>query len=131
MSLRATLGLALAIAACSSTEPDRSTAWGSDQASLTIAAGSATLQVVASGGCYGSYGEITQPVLSSSFTLSGTYTQLMGVFPGFVQYPAEFSGTILRGRMTLSLTIPALQQTLGPFQLTQGVVKSWPACLYP
>ena len=119
------------MAACSSTEPGESTDWGSDQAGLTISESSATLQIVTAGGCYGSFGEITQPVLSSSFTLSGTYTQLMGVYPGFVEYPAEFSGTIDRGLMTLTISIPSLQQTLGPFRLSRGVVKTWPACLYP
>ena len=33
--------------------------------------------------------------------------------------------------MTLSISVPALQQILGPFSLTLGVVKTWPVCLYP
>jgi hypothetical protein len=125
------LGLVLLIlAACDSTGPEQSL-WGSEQASLTVTEASATLQIVASGDCYGSYGEIAQPVFSGSFTLSGTYTQLLGVYPGHIDYAATFTGTINRGLMTLSVTVPALQQTVGPFQLTHGEGKTWPACLYP
>jgi hypothetical protein len=123
------LGWVLTFSAC--TGPEDATIWGSEQASLTVLESGATLQILAPGGCYGSYGEITQPVLAGSFAVSGTYTQLMGVYPGYIQYPAQFTGTIARGRMTLSVTVPALQQTLGPFQLTHGEGRTWPACLYP
>jgi len=123
--------LALLAAACSSTGPDQSGVWGSDQASLRISATGATLNILASGGCYGSYGEISQPILSTSFTLSGSFTQLMGVYPGHADYPAQFTGGLSRGILTLSVRIPALQQTLGPYALMPGVTTSWPACLYP
>jgi hypothetical protein len=33
--------------------------------------------------------------------------------------------------MTLSISVPGLQQTIGPFQLTAGVPSAWSACLYP
>ena len=123
--------MALTLAACSSTEPGDASIWGSGQASLTVAESGATLQILASGGCYGSYGEITQPISSLSFTLPGSYTQLQGVYPGYVSYPAQFTGSIVRGQMALSVTVPGLQQTLGPYQLTQGEGRTWPACLYP
>ena len=134
-TLRALTGewiLALSSAGCATTLPDQSTtAWGSNQASLTIAESTATIQILASGSCYGSYGKIDQPILLGTFTLSGTYTQLMGVYPGSAQYPAQCLGTVAGRQMTLSISIPALQQILGPFSLTLGVVKTWPACLYP
>ena len=58
-------------AACATTLPDGSTAaWGSNQASLTIAESTATIQVLASGGCYGSFGEIDQPIPLGTFTLT-------------------------------------------------------------
>ena len=124
--------LALWSAACATTLPDGSTAaWGSNQASLTIAESTATIQVLASGGCYGSFGEIDQPIPLGTFTLPGTYTQLMGVYPGSAQYPAQYLGTVAGRQMTLSISVPALQQILGPFSLTLGVVKTWPVCLYP
>lgn len=91
----------------------------------------ATVQVLASGGCYGSYGAIDHPIPAGAFTLSGTFTQLMGAFPGFVRYPAEYTGTVTGSTMTLTINVPTEPLTLGPFQLTAGVTTSWSACLYP
>jgi hypothetical protein len=122
--------LALSLGACASTGPDQ-LAWGSDQVSLTITENSATLRFLASGGCYGSYGEIDQPVPPGSFSLAGTYTQLTGVYPGSVQYTAQFVGVVAGRHMALTISIPAIQQTLGPFSLTPGVAKTWTPCLYP
>lgn len=116
---------------CSSTAPDQSGVWGSNDAGLTIAESGATLQILASGGCYGSYGVIDHLVPSGSSSASGTYVQLTGVAPGHVDYPAQYTVTVVGREMTVSLVVPATQQTLGPFRLTQGVVRSWPACAYP
>ena len=123
--------LALMCSACGSTAPDRLATWGSDQASLSLAENKATVQVLASDGCYGAYGSIDHPVLSATFTLSGTYTQLMGVYPGSIQYAAEYAGTVVGNVMTLSIRVSALQQTIGPFHLTAGVTSAWSPCLYP
>ena len=123
--------LLLAAAACSSTGPDQPAVWSSDEVSLTVAESRTTLQFLASGGCYGSTGAIEQPIPSGSFTLSGTYRQLMGVYPGYADYPAEFSGVTSGQYLTLTINVPALQRTLGPFSLRSGVTRSWSACLYP
>ena len=128
--LTATCMLTLSIGACGSTGPNQ-LGWGSNEVSLTIAESSATLQILASGGCYGSYGEIDRAIPQGSFTLMGTYTQLTGVYPGSIQYTAQYVGAVAGRHMTLTINIPDLQQTLGPFSLTYGVVKTWPACLYP
>ena len=125
----ASLVFTLMGSACGPAAPDRA-AWGSDQASLSIADNKTTVQVLASGGCYGSYGDI-DAVPSGTFALSGTYTQLMGVYPGRIQYPAEFAGTIVGNVMTLSISVPELQKTIGPFRLSAGVTSAWSACLYP
>ncbi|HEV8190858.1 MAG TPA: hypothetical protein VGP82_05155 [Ktedonobacterales bacterium] len=125
------LVLALSSAACASTGPDQGAVWGSNQVSLTIAERTTTLQLLAADGCYGSYGEIDQPIPSGTFSLAGTYTQLTGVYPGSVQYPAEYDGAIAGRHLTLTIKVPALHQVLGPFSLTQGMAKTWPACLYP
>lgn len=130
--LVALLTLWLTNVACSPAAPDQTRQWGSDQASLTIDQNNATLHILASGGCYGSYGAFEDgSKLSNAFTLSGTYTELTGVFPGSRQYAAEFTGTVAKSQMTLSVSVPALQRTLGPFSLTAGVEKTWPACAYP
>jgi hypothetical protein len=127
----ATFVLTLSNAACASTGPDQGAVWGSNEVSLTIAESTTTLQILASGGCYGSYGEIDQPIPSGTFSLTGTYTQLTGVYPGSVQYPAQYDGAVAGRHMTLTISVPTLQQTLGPLSLTHGVAKTWPACLYP
>jgi hypothetical protein len=119
------------VSACGATEPARALTWGSDQASVTIANGKASIQVVASGGCYGAYGAFDHAAPLDTFARPGTYTQLMGAYPGSVQYTAEYDGTVVGDAMTLSISVPALGHTIGPFQLTAGVLSAWSACLYP
>jgi len=131
LALQASMIFTLIGSACGPTTPGGSASWGSDQASLSIAEDKATVQVLAAGGCYGTYGEFDHAVPSGTFTRSGTYTQLMGVYPGSIQYTAEYTGTVGGDVMTLSIKVPALQQTIGPFRLTAGVTSAWSACLYP
>lgn len=130
-ALRATLAFAVMSSGCESTAPHRAAIWGSDQASVRIVEDRTAVQIMAAGGCYGAYGNIDQPVRSGTFALAGTYTQLIGAYPGSRQYSAEYDGSIVGNTMTLSISIPALPQTLGPFHLTAGVTSSWSPCLYP
>src|SRR6266498_1657664 len=99
--------------------------WGSEKASLTITASGATLEILASGGCFGSYGETAQPIPKGPFSIAGTFTQLMGVYPGKVVYAAQLSGVVEGNRMLIAITVPALPQTFGPFPLTEGVANAW------
>lgn len=121
--------LAIGGGACSSTGPNHS-AWGSDQASLVMTAAGATLKINA-GTCYGSYGDISEAIPDGTFNLTGTYTQLTGVFPGKTVSAATFSGTVTNQQMSITVTVPSLQHSLGPFVLTRGVEKTLAACLYP
>ena len=121
--------LAGALAGCT-TEPDR-TVWSSNDVSLTIGESTATLRFLADGGCYGSFGELPEPIPSGSFNIAGTFTQLTGVAPGSVQYSAQFTGTVSGHQMTISVFIAQQQRTLGPYTLTAGVQKNWTPCLYP
>ena len=130
IGLAAVLVSALFSTACS-TDPAQATDWGSDQVSLQMTGSEARVEFLASGGCYGSFGVIDHPIPAGTFTLSGTFTQLMGAFPGFVQYPAEFTGTLAGNRLTISVNVPTQSLTLGPYQLAAGVTQSWSACLYP
>ncbi len=98
---------------------------------MRIAGDTATVHVSPAGGCYGAFGSFNHAVQSGTFALPGTYTQLIGANPGRVQYSAAFAGTIVGNTMTLSISIPTLQQTIGPFHLVAGVDSAWPACLYP
>jgi len=131
LALQASSIFALMGSACGPTTPERVATWSSDQASLSIAEDKATVHVLAAGGCYGTYGEFDRAVPAGSFTRSGSYTQLMGAYPGSIQYAAEYTGTVVGNVMTLSINVPALQQTIGPFRLTAGVTSEWSACLYP
>jgi hypothetical protein len=105
--------------------------WVSDQASLTITADSATLRVLASGDCVGSYGQVGGPIPAHHFSLPGSYTQLIGAYPGRIDYAAHYEGQWDGNRLTLTVTVAALQQPVGPFHLTSGLKPAWPQCLYP
>lgn len=125
-----------ATAAC--TAPDATTgrspllgSWGSAQAGLAVTGSGATLQVLASGGCYGSYGTFAAPVAAATFDVTGTWTQLTGAYPGKTQYAARFSGSLAGDRLTLTVAVPSLGGAIGPFVLTRGVTSAWNACLYP
>jgi hypothetical protein len=131
--LTASMGAALACSHRVAT-PDTSAhrgAWGSNQASVTIGDTSATLQFLASGGCFGAHGEIDLPIPNGPFDLTGVYTQLMGAYPGHVTYAAQYSGAVSGNEMSITATVPGLGQTFGPFSLTYGVKKTWVACMYP
>lgn len=109
--------------------------WGSDKASVTIKGASATVEIFSlalpPNGCFGSYGDIAQEIPNGHFSLPGTYTQLTGVYPGKIEYPAQFSGFVEGTAMTITITVPGLPQVLGPFVLTNGVTNAWGPCLYP
>jgi hypothetical protein len=133
LALSALLG---ATAGC--TAPDASShgspllgAWGSTQAGLAVSDSGATLKVLASGGCYGSYGHFAAPATAEAFDVTGTYTLLTGAYPGKVQYAARFSGSLAGDQLTLTVAVPSLGGAIGPFVLTRGVTGSWNACLYP
>ena len=127
----ALMGLVAGLAACTSTSPDQPGVWGSNQANLTIEGSNATLRILASGGCYGSYGTFEQRLPSGAFAIPGTYTQLIGAYPGKIDYAAQFSGTVSGERITLTVTVPTLAQDFGPYTLTHGLNELWPACAYP
>ena len=105
--------------------------WVSDQASLTITDRGTTIQVLASGGCVGSYGQVLQPIPTGRFSLPGTYTQLMGAYPGRVEYAAQYAGQWDGNQLTLKITVVTLPQPVGPFHLSSGMEPTWPPCLYP
>jgi hypothetical protein len=105
--------------------------WGSEKASLTITKDSATLEILSFGGCFGAYGEMAQRIPNGPFSIAGTYTQLIGAYPGKIQYAAQYSGVVEANRMSITITVPALQQTFGPFPLIDGVNNAWSPCLYP
>ena len=109
--------------------------WGSGNASLTIRKDGAKLDLLSfttpTGGCFGAYGEMTQPIPNGNFSIAGTYTVLMGVYPGKIEYAARYSGVVEGNRMSIAIAVPALQQGFGPFLLTAGLNNAWSPCLFP
>jgi len=105
--------------------------WGSDDANLTIAENGATIQILSSGGCYGVYGDIRRSIPDGRFDLPGIHTQLIGAYPGMISYAAQYSGIVQGGRMSMTVFVPELGKTFGPFLLVSGIHHSWSRCLYP
>lgn len=109
--------------------------WGSEGASLTIEGSKARLEILAltlpTGGCFGTYGDIDQAIPNGRFVLPGTYTQLMGVYPGRVQYAAVYTGSVQGSEMSIAVAVSGLPMTVGPFRLTNGVRSAWSPCAYP
>jgi hypothetical protein len=125
------LSLGTAAACSNSTSADtlvKPGRWGSAQAILTTTDSDALLEI--GGGCIGSYGEMEEPIPAGAFALHGTYTQLMGVAPGMVVYPAHFSGTATGETVVITITVSA-NQTLGPYTLTYGLGSARDRCLFP
>jgi hypothetical protein len=129
--------LTLGTAACSNALPSATNTdslqgtWASDQVSLTITDSNANLQLLASGGCFGSYGQIPQAIPLRDFSIPGTYTQLIGAFPGKVDYPAQYSGQMDGPDLVLTITVATLPLSIGPVHLTAGQKHNWSACRYP
>jgi hypothetical protein len=129
--------LTLGTAACSNALPSATNTdslqgtWASDQVSLTITDSNANLQLLASGGCFGSYGQIPQAIPLRPFSIPGTYTQLIGAFPGKVDYPAQYSGQMDGPDLVLTITVATLPLSIGPVHLTAGRKHNWSACRYP
>ena len=109
--------------------------WGSPEASLSVGRTGATLEILSlnlpTGSCYGKYGNIIQHVPGGRFSLPGTFTQLTGVYPGKVQYPAAYSGILHGNTLSLTVSVPSLNMTFGPYVLVRGVTSNWTPCMYP
>ncbi|MDQ6891920.1 MAG: hypothetical protein M3167_04490 [Acidobacteriota bacterium] len=109
--------------------------WGSESASLTIDASAASLKLfalsLATGGCFGAFGDIPSQIPKGRFELPGTYTQLMGAYPGRTEFPARYEGFAWDDLMTLTVTVPSLPHVFGPYLLVYGAGNAWTPCLFP
>jgi hypothetical protein len=116
-------------------EPLPEGVWGSAEASLSVGKNGARLEILSanlpSGACFGKYGDIIQHVPGGRFSLPGTFTQLIGAYPGKIQYPAAYTGILLGDTLSLTVSVPQLKQSFGPYFLVRGVTNSWTPCLYP
>lgn len=136
IALLVTIALAGFIVACSKhtvTSSDgmaQPGSWGPADANLIVTDTGGTVQFLA-GNCVGSYGTIPHPIPTGTFILDGTFTQLIGAYPGRLDYQAQYGGTVDGNQMTLTVTVPILQRVVGRFVLTYGMHNAWPQCLYP
>lgn len=109
--------------------------WGSAEASLSVGPAGAKLEILSlnlpTGACFGMTGEIGQKIPGGQFSLPGIFTQLIGAYPGRIDYAAQYSGVVAGNTMSLTVMIPALELTFGPYVLVRGVTNSWTPCLYP
>jgi hypothetical protein len=104
--------------------------WRSSVAHLEIGVNGTLIQF-RDGDCYGSSGASSAPVRAGDFVLDGVFTQLMGIAPGRIDYPATFTGNATTGRIVITMTVPALSRTVGPLTLNPGTGTSLNACPYP
>jgi hypothetical protein len=74
---------------------------------------------------------MARPIPNGSFSIDGTYTQLTGAYPGKIEYAARYSGIVEGNRIAIAISVPALQQGFGPFQLAAGLNNAWSPCLFP
>ena len=110
--------------------------WGSAEASLSIGPSSSTLEILSlphspTGACFGKYGNLGSEIPVGQFFISETFTQLIGAYPGRIVYAARYTGTATGNTITVTVTVPALDQVFGPFVLVRGVTNSWTPCQYP
>jgi hypothetical protein len=104
--------------------------WGGPGASLLVREDGGTLQLLCA------FGSIDQAVRADStgrFQAAGTYTREMGAVPpgGIPKYAGRYSGVVHGTTMTLTISVPELEQTLGPYTLHFGVDASLLPCMVP
>ena len=104
--------------------------WGSADASLRVTLQGATMELAA-GNCYGSFASVRGSIPAEAFELDGTFTQRMGAYPGYVEFPATISGTVSGNGITITVAVPSLMRVIGPYTLRHGVDPGLSPCLYP
>lgn len=122
--------LLLGALACA-TGPSDTDHWHSGVASLTLTDSTSTLNLLAPGDCIGSFGTLATRPGSGAFDVPGTYTQLIGAYPGFVVHPARFAGSVSAKQVSVTIAVADMGTVLGPFVLTAGRAPLWDTCRYP
>ena len=104
--------------------------WGGTDANLLVREDGGTLQL------FCAFGSVDQPFRTDAmgrFHAAGTYTRQMGAVPpgGIPKYAGRYSGVVHGTTMTLTISVPELNQTLGPYSLTYGVKTDLLLCEVP
>lgn len=114
------LGLATLVLACSSpTAPGISGTWGGTEASLTLTAAGGTVQYQCGAGTIDSAWTIST---GGVFTATGQHYRGGGPAPagGRPPHPARYTGHVDESVLRLTVTLPDLDQVLGPYALVRG-----------
>jgi len=117
----AVVPFALALGCSLPTAPDADIIgqWGGKEASLALARDGGTLSYPCGAGTIDSTWELSS---GGQFTATGQHFLGGGPMPvqGRPPHPASYAGTVDGDRLTLSVKLNDLDQTLGPFHLIRG-----------
>lgn len=121
---------AIDLAAPRGRQPVQQGIWGGTDASLLVRGDGGTFQL------FCAFGSVDQPFRTDSmgrFHAAGTYTRQMGAVPpgGIPMYSGRYSGVVHGTTMSLTVFVPELGQTLGPYSLTYGVNSNLTICMVP
>jgi hypothetical protein len=111
--------LPLALACSSPTAPDVLGSWGGKEASLVLTASGGTLSYACGAGTIDSAWTLSH---AGQFVASGQHFFGGGPVPpqGHPAHPARYSGQVQGDKLTLTVTLSDLNQTLGPFHMVRG-----------
>jgi hypothetical protein len=132
--MRRALALAgvVLLAACATTVPDGPVtgSWGGEHVGLTLDSTGGQLEYDCAAG---TIAETVIPARYGSFAVNGTHTPGMGgpdridyVSPS---YPARYTGKVSGETMTMRVSVPSRELTLGPFRLRRGAEPRILRCL--
>ena len=130
--MRALLAFVSLLGACATTVPAGPVtgSWGGEHVGLTLGSTSGRLEYDCAAGT------IAEPLILSadgSFAVDGTHTPGMGGPDriGYIppSYPARYTGTVRGETMTLRVSVPSRNLTLGPFRLRRNAEPRLLKCL--
>jgi hypothetical protein len=120
--------LPLALGCSSPTAPDVVGAWGGAQASLVLGPSGGTVSYLCGAGTIDATWTVNA---DGRFVASGEHFFGGGPMPvgGATPHPARYDGRVVGDRLTLTVAITDLNETLGPFDLMRGGPAVHEICL--
>jgi hypothetical protein len=114
-----TVGLIVLLACSTPTAPEPEGSWGGTQASLTLARSGGVVNYACGFGTIDSGWAVTS---AGRFTGTGQHFFGGGPIPlqGYPPHPARYTGRFDGPRLTLTVILLDLPDTLGPIHLTRG-----------
>jgi hypothetical protein len=130
--MRALLVFVSLLGACATTVPEGPVigSWGGEHVGLTLDGASGRLEYDCAAGTIA--GPLI-PARDGSFAATGTHTPGQGgpdrIDYAPPSYPARYTGTVDRETMTLRVSVPSRDLTLGPFRLRRDAEPRILRCL--